>query len=261
MKTHRYHSCSKEFQEDAKKFGLTGNQYVKKLIEEGKLPNPTDIKRKEHMATIKNAEFDSGKEYKDFLAERRGYDDNADHQREWKYDTGRQSSRSKNRNCPAYTGIYIGEENIAKQILSMVFEEYKIMASNNYGFDCVCKNPIEEFLNRYPIFEFGRDREYRLDIKTAHLEHRDDGWVGYHFGINHNNIPDYFLLIGLNYLRDDEKIDILHIWLFKKDEIIRDIEFWKFVNFSITNKLGKLLELSMYELKYELEKLKKNDWN
>ncbi len=257
MTIRRYHPCSKEFQEEANKLGLTGNQYIKKLVEEGKLPNPTDVKRKEHMITIKNAEFDNGKEYKDFLAERRGYNDNADYQRDWKYNTGRQSSRSKNRNCPAHTGIYIGEENIAKQILSMIFEEYKIMTSNNYGFDYICKNPREEFLNKHSIFKFDSNREYHVDIKTAHLEHRKDGWVGYHFGINHNNIPDYFLLIGLNYIYDEEKIDILHIWLFKKDEIIRDMKFWKFINFSITNKLGKLLELSIYELKNELEKLKK----
>lgn len=257
METNKYHPCSKEFQEDAKKLGLTGNQLIKKYIEEGKLPNPTNIKRKVHMSTIKNAGFDTDKEYKDFLAERRGYDDNADFQREWKYDTGRQSSRSKNANCPAYTGIYVGEEILARQILSMIFEEYRIMVSNNYGFDFICKNPRKEFLNRYPTFKFDHGKGYHIDIKTVNLEHRKDGWVGYHFGINHNNKPDYFLLIGLCHYMD--KIDILHIWLFKKDEIIRDIEFWKFINFSITNKLGKMLELSTYELRYELEKLKKGD--
>ena len=30
-----YHPCSKEFQEDAKKLGLTGSQHTQKLREEG----------------------------------------------------------------------------------------------------------------------------------------------------------------------------------------------------------------------------------
>ena len=238
-----------------KKLGLTGNQYVQKLIEEGKLPNPTDVKREEHIATIKNAGFDNNKDYKDFLAERRGFNDNAEYEREWAYDTWRQSPMSKNRTCPLHIGRYIGEENMAKQILYFMFEEYKIMAHNNYGFDYICKNPRQEFLDRYPIFKFLPDKEYCIDVKTRHIEQRIDGWSGHKFAIDHNHIPDYFLLIGLNH-SDEEKVDIMHIWLFKKDEVVRGIEFWKFISFSITNKPRKILELSTYELKYELEKLK-----
>lgn len=46
-KKYKYHPCSKEFQDEAKKLGLTGNQYHQKLVDEGKLLNPTDNKVKD----------------------------------------------------------------------------------------------------------------------------------------------------------------------------------------------------------------------
>ena len=38
-----YNPCSKEYQYKAKELRLTGNQYIQKLINEGKLPGPTEI--------------------------------------------------------------------------------------------------------------------------------------------------------------------------------------------------------------------------
>jgi hypothetical protein len=40
----KYNPMSKEFQKEIKRLGLTGNQYIRKLREEGKLPNPSDRK-------------------------------------------------------------------------------------------------------------------------------------------------------------------------------------------------------------------------
>lgn len=39
-KMSKYNPMSKEFQEEAKRLGLTGYQYTQKLREEDKLPNP-----------------------------------------------------------------------------------------------------------------------------------------------------------------------------------------------------------------------------
>lgn len=50
----KYNPISKEFQDEAKRLGLTGWQYHRKLVEEGKLPNPTDLFNKEREKVIKS---------------------------------------------------------------------------------------------------------------------------------------------------------------------------------------------------------------
>ena len=45
-KNQKYNPMSKEFQNECKRLGLTGYQYKLELIKEGKVINPTDIKRK-----------------------------------------------------------------------------------------------------------------------------------------------------------------------------------------------------------------------
>lgn len=69
----KYNPCSKEFQEEAKRLGLTGYQYYRKLVEEGKLPNPTDIDRKKVQGTIKRSGCKSDTEYCKLLITRRGF--------------------------------------------------------------------------------------------------------------------------------------------------------------------------------------------
>ena len=68
----KYNPMSKEFQEEAKRLGLTGNQLIQKYIKEGKLPNPTDINRKSNDAIYQKA----------------GYDNKAHYQREWRHSNG-----------------------------------------------------------------------------------------------------------------------------------------------------------------------------
>ncbi len=41
----KYNPMSKEFQAEAKRLGLTGNQLILKYIHEGKLPDPTMVAR------------------------------------------------------------------------------------------------------------------------------------------------------------------------------------------------------------------------
>lgn len=78
-KTLKYHPCSKEFQEKIKELGMTGNQYIQKLIEEGKLPNHTNIHREIMQKTAKNQGFDNYSDYqkdrKRHWLKEKGYND------------------------------------------------------------------------------------------------------------------------------------------------------------------------------------------
>ena len=79
----KYHPCSKEFQEEAKRLGLTGNQLTQKYVREGKLSNPTDIDRDTN-----------NRIYQDI-----GYVDKAAYVREWRYENGIQLPMSENEDC------------------------------------------------------------------------------------------------------------------------------------------------------------------
>lgn len=132
----------------------------------------------------------------------------------------------ENKDCSQYLGIHIVEEKIAKIVLQMIFEYVEKMPNNNPGFDFICKNPRQEFLDKYPQFKLERNKEYKIDIKSATVDSLDK----LQFVIRYNDIPDYFLLIGFN---NRDNLDISGIWLIKGDEQIRinrgpwsKVDFW-----------------------------------
>ena len=71
--------------------------------------------------------------------------------------------------------------------------------------------------------------------------------------IRYNNIADYFILVGFD---NREDLDILYIWMFHKDQIIRDNKFWKRDGFAITNNDKGLKKFKNYEIIDELGMLK-----
>lgn len=110
----KYKVGSPEFIEEAKKLGITPYEYRIKLVREGILANPTDIRH----------EWARKKGYKDFNEYLRRYRENV-------CITG---SSKINKDCNTYFGV-----EIAERYVSMVFEEVKRMPPGNPGYDWLCK--------------------------------------------------------------------------------------------------------------------------
>lgn len=336
-KTLKYHPCSKAFQEKIKEVGMTGNQYIQKLIEEGKLKSPTYIDNEwakkrghknyvdyqthlaqekgfedlndrryylarekgfvnindyqNHLAQKKGfrnrAEYDNhlakkngfknkydeflskrgfkdSKEYRDSLAQDRGFEDNkeyrdsisqehgyknfSEYRKMSRWDKGDCSPMYENKDCSIYLGIHIVEKKIAKTVLEMIFDYVEEMPPNNPGFDFKCKDPVQEFISKYPQFRLERDKEYKIDSKSATVDSLDK----LQFAIRYNNIPDYFLSTGFN---NRDNLDISGMWLIKSDEQIRinrdplsKVDFWNRKTFTITNRPEYILKFQQYEL-------------
>lgn len=235
--------------------------------------NPTDINWKRNSQTAKNKGFNNYKEYQDNLVKCKGFDNTTEYKNSWakskgfencaeycrehRWNKGIIGPMSENESCSLYKGIYIGESQIAKHILEMIFECVDIKPPNNPGFDFICRNPRIEFIEKYPIFEFISGKEYRIDSKIRKLEFRKNYRELWNFPIRYNNIADYFILIGISNGNDDNEIDILYIWFFKKDDIIRGRKLWRREMFSITNSSKCILRFHTHELKDELEEIKK----
>lgn len=166
----------------------------------------------------------------DRWAQSKGYEDFADYSRERNWNKGISSPMSENEDCCMYLGIHIAE-----RILSKIFEDVERMPINNRGYDFICK------------------KGYKIDVKSATLANRPNGGNRLSFAINYNNIADYFLLIGFD---DRESLEPMHIWLFKKDCMMRGKPFHMRKSFSIEDDPVTLEIFSVWELTDKLEKMK-----
>jgi len=94
---------------------------------------------------------------------------------------------SKNKNCPAFLGIYVAE-----QVLSNVFKDVEVMPVGNPGFDIIC------------------NQGKLIDIKSACRDTHGESLGCWRFYIKHNQIADYFLCLAF-----DNRADLtpLHLWL------------------------------------------------
>lgn len=234
----KYHPASKDFQDEVKRSGLTGNQYIQRLIEEGKLPNPTDVERKVREKMAKNAGFDNVSKYNHMMHEKTaknaGFNGISEYAREqmrnWRWNNGIQVPMSENENCSYYFGI-----EIAEKYISALFDNPIRMSVNNPGFDWICK------------------KGKRIQNKARCLEYHINRWIGWNFPIKYNNNTDYFIFSGWN---NREDLEPMYMWLIHKDDIIRGRKLWRRDSFSITNKPEYLAELKKYEITDKLEKLK-----
>lgn len=152
-----YHPCSKEFQENAKRLGLSGNQYIQRLRQEKKLVDPTEVERRRI----------------DDLSKRLGYKDNAERARIKNWNKGTSCPMSENDDCTSYLGVYIGE-NLAELILRDIFGGIS-----------------DRMLYKHPYYEYVVKGGYKVNVKTATLS--NNRWC---FHIGNNSITDYFLLIA-----------------------------------------------------------------
>ena len=264
----KYHPCSKEFQEEVKRLGLTGNQYIQKLREDGMVKsiskandqwskdigfeNYNEYYKNRRNDLIKRKGFKNQSEYRNNLYKEKGYNDELEYNKERYWNKGAHSPLFETDNPNLHLGIVITEKQITYPILSMIFENIEEMNYRNIGFDFLCKNPKSEFIDRHPIFKLDHDKEYKIDLKSRRLI--DNKWE---FHICYNNITDYFLPIGFNNEYNiDENLRPLYTWLFKKDEMIRERKFWRRMKFSIINVPRFISQFKEYELKYELGQLK-----
>lgn len=222
----KYHPSSKEFQEEANRLGLTGNEYIHKLREEGKLPNLIEMDRKKNQKLIEKNGCKNWMEYLNKCKQKLGYKDFNEYQQELSWNKGSKSPMSENDNCASYMGVYIGE-NIAEPILTEIFGEIeKRMPYGNPGYEYIVKGG------------------YKIDCKSGKIILNSSGSIYWAFGIYYNKIADYFLLLAFD---DMDVLSLIHVWLIKKDEIIRGRKLNRFSDFKITNILGKLSEFQKYD--------------
>jgi len=215
----KYNPCSKEFQEKAKELGLTGHQYIQKLVEEGKLRSPTDIDRETNNAIYRKI----------------GYDNSSHFLKEWRHDNGIQVSLEENKNCAHYLGTHIAERQYGRIILPEIFGEI-----------------IEEMPYGNPKYDFIVINDVKIDIKSCCIR-ENHGWYGWEPHVRFNDIADYFVILAFDNRTD---LNLLHVWSIGRNEIIREEKFYNRDSIKITNKYGKLLEFKRFDWIDKLECLK-----
>ena len=118
----KYNPMSKEFQEETKRLGLTGNQLIQKYREEGKLK----LIKKVNDEWFQKKGFKSLLDYENSLAIQKGFEDKKVRNREWHYEIG-SLPISKNKDCSEHLDIEIAERKISRQILPYIFKNLKEM--------------------------------------------------------------------------------------------------------------------------------------
>ncbi len=242
----KYNPMSKEFQDDARRLGLTGYQLAQKYIKEGKLPDLTENDRNRRKKFLKERGFKNEIDYLEYLAKNKGFknrkeqrrkiyeDDignNRNKNKEWHYTNKGSSPMSEDANCPSFTGVFLGENIIGKTILIEIFGNIeKEMIYGKSGYDYIVR------------------RGYKVEVKTGKLL-PNNRWS---FNLKLNNIADYFLIIALN----NTRTEIIHVWSIKKDDIIKkrigdyykELKIWKLDHLGIGNNTERLLEFEEYEI-------------
>jgi len=230
----KYHPCSKEFQEEAKRLGLTGNQLIQKYMIEGKVPNSADLNRERNKGIAERAGFKNHNEYelnrchKDIEHKRK-------YTQEWRYERGIQSPMSENENCSHYLGTLVAERQYGRIILPEIFGG--IEQEMPYG------NPYYDFLVKGNI---------KIDVKSCCLR-KLKGWIGWEPHVRFNNVTDYFIILAFD---DRDNLNLIYVWLIGKNEIIRDNKFYKRDSIKITNTNRGVLEFKRFDWTDKLECLK-----
>lgn len=225
------------------------NIYDRYLIKQKGCINYSE--NKERLAREKG--FDNQRDHREKWAQERGFEDYNQYKNEGNWNRGTYSPMSTTESCSLFFGIEIGEKLFKRFLQENVFHYVKKTgkASFDGGIDFICKDPIQEFIDKYPQFNLKMNKEYKIQLKNRCLESRH-GWIGWNMPIQYNGTVDLFILCGWS---NRKHLDILHIWIYNKDDVVRDKKFWRRDNFPITNKSKYLLHLSKNEI-LELDTLK-----
>ena len=117
----------------------------------------------------------------------------AAHRLDYNHRTGRTQPMSEKRDCPMFLGVHVAE-----RVLSHVFDGVKRMPYNNPGYDFRC------------------GRGYLVDVKSSCRQKRCYHADQWRFGINKNQIAEYFLCLAFDN-RDDLTPE--HIWLIPTENV------------------------------------------
>jgi hypothetical protein len=240
--------------EKAKEYGCphTNVEQVTKWLWENGITKGWNIHQDAIEKRLKNAGCKTIYKYNNKCARKLGYRDNSEQVMQRLYDKGTCEPMSINEDCASNFGIYKGEE-ILKMFLEAIFENAKYMRYGNKGFEFICKNPKQDFIKKYPHLMLAKEKEYKIDVKARCLRDNKKGWTGFGYLIDYNKVADYFILTAWD---SRDYLNIFHVWMFHKDNIVRGERFWKRTAFSITNKSKYMVDLRKYELIDELEILK-----
>ena len=249
----------KSLKEDASEYGFENNvrEFVKWARQNGISRNHADIYHDIRMRSAKNAGFDNISEYmKDYYRNNVEYMREYARERTWKKNS---EPMSENKDSSSFFGVFVGE-GIFKEYLLTIFENVEKMDYGNPGFDFICKNPRQDFIDKYPQLKLTIDSEYKIQLEVCCLYDHINKSSYFKFHVKHNNTPDYYILVGFN---TRECLDILHIWMFHRNDMIRKgnsytkkEEFWKRNSITITDDPDYLERFKYYEIVYKLNELK-----
>jgi len=234
--------------------------FIKWAREKGILVDPIKIHRQNTKKILENSGCKTGKEYRDRCAQKLGFKNRADRIREptkeYYHQTGRSLPVEFNENCSSNFGVHIGEQ-VFKEYLLTIFEYAEKKDYGNSGYDFLCKNVRQEFIDKYPQFKLERYREYKVQLELRCLQYVEGKNPYWKFLIDYNRIADIFLFSGWD---DRQLLQPIYSWLFHKNEKIKygmsysNLEyFWKRETITITNN-ENINRLKKYEL--PLQKLK-----
>lgn len=165
------------------------------------------------------------------------------------YEKGIRIPSSEDENLSQYFGN-LGEK-LLKKFLHTIFENVERMKYTNFGYDFICNNVSKEFIDKYPIFKLEANKEYRIQVRTR-CRRVYGKYIRWDFTVNYDN-ADYFILIAFD---NREDLNIIHMWIFHKNDIVRGDKFWRRDSFTITDTPFKLDEFLDHELVNELVTLK-----
>lgn len=139
--------------------------------------------------------------------------------------------------CSNYLGIYITQRKIANIILPIILGHViEEMSLYNVGFDFICKND---------------KGTQNVEVKGRRLI--DNKWW---YSVLYNKLADYFLFIAFNNENSEEKLKVLHVWLFHKFDMIRTQQigsryimdkFYKRNHLKLSDGSKRIIELSKYD--------------
>lgn len=236
------HPINKERLDDMERLKFkNGYEFTVWMQNNGIMNNPTDVQHKQWKKTLKNAECKTRTEYENKNAQKTGFKDYAESLKVDSWNRGDNEPVEFKDDCSSHIGCIVGEDEIGYSVLGMIFEKVEKKKFNNPGYDFLCKNVRQIFLDRYPQFKLEINKEYKIDIKTSRFLGKY--WGPFH--IDFNNITDYFMIIGL---REDGTTHRFILFIHKND-IIRNVQFWRRDGIKIG--IHHLSGFKKYELIYE----------
>jgi len=133
-----------------------------------------------------------------------------------------------NKECALFLGCQVAE-----RILGHIFKKVEKLPYNNPGYDFIC------------------GQGYKIDVKASCLI-LSSNKTKWRFTINKNKTADYFLFMAFD---NRDKLNPLHIWLLKSNEIIKEKEVKNYLIIDIKNNQSDIDYFLKYEQKEKLDKV------